>query len=87
MGDVVKKNITAEKWAIEARTHCTVQCEPEVFERLVVKNALSVVPADYDDSTPVVVATVTGSDSMGEIFGASKIKGGTRMGSLELGCG
>lgn len=88
MGDVVKKQITVEKYCIEARTHCTIKdVEPEVFRKLILTNASSVVPdlddTDEDDmqSLPVIVASIKGSDNMAAIFGATKIKGGNRMAS------
>ncbi|KAH8058172.1 hypothetical protein JL722_6023 [Aureococcus anophagefferens] len=44
-------------------------------------NATTVTPADFDAASPVVVAAIHGSAAMGEIFGKSKITGGTRCGS------
>jgi hypothetical protein len=52
-----------------------------VFRNLIVPNAADVTPREFDASTPVVVAAVRGSSSAGEIFGKTKITGGTRMGS------
>ena len=87
MGDQVKANITVEKWCIEARTHCTLRdVEAQVFRQLFIPNASSVVP-DIDacdeslNSMPVIVASIQGTSSMAAIFGATKIKGGTRLGS------
>jgi len=82
LGNDVKTQIKVEKWAIEARTHCVCQAVAlEVFEELIVPNAASVIPAEFDSSTPVVVASIASTSAMAEIFGATKIKGGTRMGS------
>lgn len=47
----------------------------------VVPNASSILPAAYSASSDVIVARLTGSDAIGEVFGRSKIKGGSRMGS------
>jgi hypothetical protein len=80
MGDAVKASIHVEKWCVEARTHCTVDCAPEVFRALVEPNAASVVPPTWHGATPVVVANLQGSSAIGEVFGHSKIKGSTRMG-------
>lgn len=81
-GDAVKANIHVEKWCINAKTHCVIEdVEHSAFEELVLPNASSVVPANFNNKTPVVVASVTSTAAMGEIFGKSKISGGTRMGS------
>ena len=88
MGDRVKGSIRVEKWCIAASTHAVLDdVDPAVFRALVVPHAASVVPPAFGDGgdgeapTPVVVASVRGTAAMGEIFGHSKIKGGTRMGS------
>ena len=83
LGDAVKAQIRVEKWCIEARTHATTTCAPEVFRALVVPHAADVTPAEFSDATPVVVAAVEGSASAAEVFGATKIKGGTRLGSWQ----
>ena len=81
LGDAVHARITFTKWAIEARTHAKVDLDLSTFTNLIVPNATSVTPADFDKDSPVVVAKVEGSDAAGEIFGKTKIKGGSRMGS------
>lgn len=81
LGDLVKKKITVEKWTVAAHTCMEATTSAEVFSALVVPNAASVVPADFSASTPVVVASVLTSKAIGEIFGHTKIKGGTRLGS------
>ena len=82
LGDAVKSKISVEKWAVEAKTHCAIKdVDAAVFEALVVPNAAKVTPADFDAASPVVVAAIHGSAAMGEIFGKSKITGGTRCGS------
>ena len=81
LGDAVKAAISVEKWCIAARCQCTTRTTLDVFRNLIVPNAADVTPPDFDASTPVVVAAVRGSSSAGEIFGKTKITGGTRMGS------
>ena len=81
LGDAVKGAISVEKWCIAARCQCTTRTTMDVFRNLIVPNAADVTPPTFDSSTPVVVAAVRGSSSAGEIFGKTKITGGTRMGS------
>ncbi len=81
LGDAVKARIHVEKWCIGASCHCTTQASLDVFRRLIVPNAADVTPVGFDADTPVVVASVRGTASAGEIFGKTKITGGTRMGS------
>ena len=81
LGDAVKANISVEKWCIGARCQCTTSTTLDVFRNLIAPNAAEVTPATFDASTPVVVAAIRGSASAGEIFGKTKITGGTRMGS------
>jgi hypothetical protein len=81
LGDAVKANISVEKWCIGARCHCTTSATLDVFRNLIAPNAAEVTPATFDASTPVVVAAIRSSASAGEIFGKTKITGGTRMGS------
>lgn len=84
LGDAVKSRISFEKWAIAARTHAHVALLLDVFRELVVPNAARVLPAVFDRSTPVVVARISGSAACGEVFGSSKIKGGSRLGSFAM---
>lgn len=81
LGDSVKAAIHVEKWCIKAQTHCETECPLHVFQELVVPNAVEVMPASFCATTPVVVALVEGHDSAAQIFGKTKITGGTRMGS------
>jgi len=67
LGDALKSKI------ISAQTHCITKCEPDVFRCLVVPNAVSITPREFDDTTPVVVASVT--------RGATKIFGRTGLGN------
>ena len=89
MGNVVKENIKVEKWCIGARTHCVIKdVEAEVFQKLVLVNASSVVPTFSSDiridelqNIPVLVVSILSTDLIANVFGATKIKGGTRLGS------
>lgn len=79
LGDCVKKAIVVQKYAIEAKTFVTTTTPLDVFEQLIVPNAATVTPPSFDASTPVVVASTTSRDAIGEMFGKSKIAGGNRM--------
>lgn len=81
LGDAVKTNINVEKWGIEARTSMEAIKSLAVFKALVVPNSDFVTPSSFSLSTPAVVAGVRSSSALGEIFGHTKIKGGTRAGS------
>jgi len=81
MGDTIKKQIQVEKWCIVARTQASIKgVEHEFFEQLILANTVQCVPKE-GPTAEVVVAHLQGSESIGNAFGASKIKGGTRMGS------
>mmetsp|Transcript_6854 Transcript_6854/g.9040 ORF Transcript_6854/g.9040 Transcript_6854/m.9040 type:complete len:276 (+) Transcript_6854:59-886(+) len=83
LGDKIKSKIQVEKWAIEAKTHVTIdEVHHEVFRKVVLPHATEVIPSDGDPFTAkVVVVTIEGSNSIGEVFGKTKIKGGTKLGS------
>ena len=78
LGDHVKSKISVEKYTVSARTHCVLTCLMEVFKELVVPNSDEVVPKEFTEETPVVVASVrrAGAET---IFGKTKIMGGNRM--------
>lgn len=78
LGDSIACNLSVQKWAVAADCHTVVKCPLEVFRMLVVPNSGRVVPAAFDESTAVVVATVWGKGAC-NIFGASKLRAGTRM--------
>jgi hypothetical protein len=80
-GDKIKQKIHVEKWCIEANTHCSMECDIEVFRALVAPHASKLSPSTFTNDTPVVVACIPNNASIGEIFGRSKISGGTRLGS------
>jgi hypothetical protein len=82
LGDSVKGKIEVEKWCIGARTHCNMEnVDIRVFRKLFVPNAREVTPAEFDSNTPVVVANFDSYRNLSEVFGATKLTGGTRMGS------
>merc|ERR1712080_357190 len=81
LGDQVKSAIHVEKWAIEARTHVVAECGYEVFKALVAPNCTKVFPEEYNASTEIVLGVVESTQEAAAIFGATKIKGGTRLGS------
>lgn len=78
MGDKVVSKISMEKYAIAARCHCKVEIDMDVFHKLVLPNADTVVPADITNNTPVVVALIRGKEAAGSIFEKTKIRGGNR---------
>ena len=78
LGNDVSLQISMRKYAIAANTHCTVDMGAATFKQLVVANANSVVPSDWNADTPVVVALMSGSGKIGEAFGKTKITGGNR---------
>ncbi len=75
VGDAVKAKISMEKFTIAARTMVNVTMLPEVFRALVAPNC-TVIPAQWDASTEVVVASSRNAEAIAEICGSSKIKGG-----------
>jgi hypothetical protein len=81
LGDEVKAVISVEKWCVAAKCHCETTCSLDVFMQLIVPEAVEVTPTTISVNTPVVVALLEGSESIGRVFGKSKITGGTRMGS------
>ena len=68
-------------YGIAAICHTTMTCSVALFRTLVVPNASKVTPAQFDNSTPVVVAQLDSTEQIGKIFGVSKIRNGTRLGS------
>lgn len=81
LGDCVKSNIEVEKWCIGARTAMSTTIPYGVFDLLIAKNAKTVTPSNYDPTSSVIVAYFDSNSSLCEVFGSSKITGGTRMGS------
>ena len=70
-----------QDWGIAARCHTVLPCSAAVFRALVVPSAAKVTPARFDSKTEVVLAEVDSTQQIAEIFGSTKIKGGTRYGS------
>ena len=85
MGDRVKSKIHVlggkHDWGIAARCHTVLPCSVAVFRALVVPSASKVTPAGFDSKTEVVLAEVNSTQQIAEIFGSTKIRGGTRYGS------
>ena len=85
MGDQVKSKLRVlggkGNYGIAASCHVSMSCSVALFRALVVPNADKVTPAEFDGSTPVVLAQIDSSDQIGKIFGVSKIRDGTRLGS------
>ena len=85
MGDQVKSKIHVlggkQDWGIAARCHAVLPCSTAVFRALVVPSADKVTPVGFDSKTELVLAEVNSTQQIAEIFGSTKIKGGTRYGS------
>lgn len=56
---------------MSARTHCTMECDFEVFKTLVAPHAASVTPEKFHREDSVIVAIIEGSESIGNVFGES----------------
>ena len=85
MGDQVKSKLRVlggkGNYGIAASCHASMSCSVALFRTLVVPNAAKVTPADFDSSSPVVLAQIDSTEQIGKIFGVSKIRDGTRLGS------
>ena len=85
MGDQVKSKLRVlggtGNYGIAASCHVSMSCSVALFRTLVVPNAAKVTPADFDSSSPVVLAQIDSTEQIGKIFGVSKIRDGTRLGS------
>eukprot|EP00873_Tetraselmis_striata_P043999 jgi/Tetstr1/464263/TSEL_009066.t1 len=53
----------------------------EAFKQLVMYTSSTILPASFHTATTVVVASILGGESIANVFAASKVKGGTRLGS------
>ena len=85
MGDQVKSKLRVlggkGNYGIAANCHVSMSCSVALFRTLVAPNATRIIPAEFDSSTPVVLAQVDSTQQIGKIFGVSKIRDGTRLGS------
>ena len=85
MGDQVKSKLRVlggkGNYGIAASCHVSMSCSVALFRALVVPNAAQVTPADFDSSSPVVLAQIDSTEQIGKIFGVSKIRNGTPLGS------
>lgn len=86
LGDRTKARTNFEKWAVAAETHVTVDMTDELFRLLIAPNA-TVTPPKHGPDTPVVVAEISGFEDGAAIFGASKIRAGSRMGTFSFNRG
>jgi len=85
MGDQVKSKLRVlggkGNYGIAASCHVSMSCSVALFRTLIVPNAVKVTPANFDGSSPVVLAQIDSTEQIGKIFGVSKIRDGTRLGS------
>jgi len=88
LGDQVKSKLEIAggkyDWHIKARCHLTTSLSREAFKAVVVPHVDSVTPAKFDDNTEVVLAEVKGMNQASAIFGSTKLRAGTRLGSWEV---
>ena len=77
----MKENINVEKWAIEAKTHVETKISMDVFKAVILPHVDGVIPQSFNEETPVIVASCSSQQTMEEVFGVTKVKGGTRLGS------
>ncbi|KJZ69678.1 hypothetical protein HIM_10925 [Hirsutella minnesotensis 3608] len=87
IGDCIKAALALNKYALN-RTYINLQMDTAFFRTLFVDNdklskPLSVTPAEFDDTTVVVVVDLTHHQA-GELFGVSKVKGGNRFATTHL---
>ena len=54
------------KWTIAAKTHTEAEIDFETFQELVVPNCKKIVPEVYDETSDIVVATIS---NPGAVFG------------------
>jgi len=67
-------------WGISADCHAVFPCSFELFRRLVAPEAMEITPSAYSNLTPVILAQLS-EEGATKLFGVTKTKGGTRMGS------
>lgn len=79
LGDAVKAGITFQKYAIQAKCHAAVDMSLATFAANIAPHAARVTPAAFSAASEVVVASLVGSEKMGDAFGKSKIVGGSRV--------
>lgn len=78
-GDLVKAQISVEKYTIDAKTFVNTDCSIEVFKNLIEPNVDTITPSTYDQNTEVVHCSIGSFDKMREIFGSTKLQGGNKM--------
>ena len=67
-------------WGISSECHAVFPCSFELFRRLVAPEAMEITPSAYSNLTPVILAQLS-EEGATKLFGVTKTKGGTRMGS------
>jgi len=76
-GDRIKKSLALEKYGSQ-RTRINMEMDVAFFRAFFNRSGILIVPPDFDERTPVVVAELNHNQA-GEVFGVSKVKGGNRM--------
>ncbi|KAJ7890273.1 hypothetical protein B0H13DRAFT_1626407, partial [Mycena leptocephala] len=80
-GDRIKEALRLEKYDVQRmRINLTMDV---AFFRSFFGGHASIIPADFSQDSPVVVAELNNSQA-GEVFGVSKIKNGNRMTTIHL---
>ena len=80
--DRVKSAMTLNKWTIEA-TCIRVKMDCTAFKWMFGEHG-TIIPNNYDENTPVVVCRLNSQAQCGDVFGKSKIKGGSRYGEYHI---
>jgi len=82
LGNKAKATISFQKWTIKAQTHFTNPFTSEAFRALIVPHADEVHPANFNEKTPVIMASTNTYGKAGDIMGSSKLTGGSRYGTF-----
>eukprot|EP01084_Bolivina_argentea_P109756 196131_1 len=81
IGDALKSLVSLEKWTIPAKC-LQVRMDCVAFNHLFGEHG-DITPPQYDEDTPCVVCRLDG-DNAGNVFGKTKCRGGSRMGTFEI---
>jgi len=82
LGNKAKATISFQKWTIKAQTHFTNPFTSEAFRALIVPHADEVHPVNFNEKTPVIMASTNTYGKAGDIMGSSKLTGGSRYGTF-----
>lgn len=74
----IQTKMTVEKFHVAPKCHLILDCSLALFRALIAPDATNLVPEEFDENTPAVLATVNGTHKIGNLFGHTKIKKGTR---------